>query len=186
MSVSDERTVGFICRRGCSIGDSAGGLAAAAGFEAKMPGPCAVPGGGTQISPDVPSRKVTSCTLEPASSLQHSGPCHGIVRREHENARPETLRGRRRNSGHGSQRSRQCNQRHKPKTGEHHEDLHPRDAAFGHCFRRCCQRRPDGRRHQRPHRDHGFGQLKRILNSRKGLGAGVHAAPPGSLETSDR
>lgn len=38
-----------------------------------MPGPYAVPGGRTQISPDVPSREATSCTLEPAGSLQHSG-----------------------------------------------------------------------------------------------------------------
>jgi len=48
-------------------------LAAGWGFEAKMPGPCAVPGGRIQINPDAPSWKVTSGTLEAANSLQHFG-----------------------------------------------------------------------------------------------------------------
>jgi len=38
-----------------------------------MPGPCAVPGGRIQISPDAPAREVTSRTLEGANSLQHFG-----------------------------------------------------------------------------------------------------------------
>lgn len=83
-----------------------------------MPGPCAVPGGRIQISPDAPSRKVTSRASEAVNSLQRFGRVTTLC------AANTNTRGLKRRASDGVTRGMDRNdpgnrnKTHKPKIGE--------------------------------------------------------------------